>query len=356
MSLIDHLREGLSDTPTSRRPAGCEIRQDLAPAAGAPVQPPAYQGDLEIHERHIDGEIRRVLELDSIGSSANRVEEVLETERRANRYPLPVMTTSIQAGDQTFELSSLTAPHRGTDAWIRLSTLPGSDEPFERSPDGRALSLAHADALDPVLEMSAADLLLGVWDSHRTGPSGQLRIPRSFTSTVLGFDPLEVGTRAARRDPLNLGEAKDIKAPKKLSEQGLSSIPPVARKPGVSISGARFVGFLSFASLRRLRFERYDDTEVRVLLAALCLYGVLMRTESGWFLRSGCDLIPTGELQITVPRAGVAEAEPVSVDLDQARALLDESVARVGIADREIRLVGGPQLTPLVERGLETQA
>jgi hypothetical protein len=34
---------------------------------------------------------------------------------------------------------------------------------------------------------------------------------------------------------------------RKLSEQGLSSIPPQRRRPGVSISEARFLGFLSFA-------------------------------------------------------------------------------------------------------------
>jgi CRISPR-associated protein Csb1 len=354
MAIIDHLREGLSDAPSARRPVGLEFRQELAPAAGAPVQPPSYQGELEIHERHLDGATRKVIELDSVGSSANGIEEVLEIERLAGRYPLPVMTTTIDAGDHTFEISSLAAPHRATDAWLRLSTLPGSDEPFEQSPDGRALSLAHADALDPVLEMSTADLLLGVWDSHRTGPSGQLRIPRSFTSTVLGLDPLEVGTRAARRDPLNLGEAKDVKAPRgmKLSEQGLSSIPPVVRPVGVSISSARFIGFLSFAALRRLRFASYDDSEVRVLLAALCLYGVLLRAASGWFLRSGCDLLPTDDLQITMPRAGTTDAQPLTLGLDEARALLDDAVARVAIKDRGIRLVGGPRLTPLVERGL----
>lgn len=355
MTIIDVLREGLTDAPSVRRPMGLEFRQNLAAAADAPVQPPSYQGDLEIHKRHVDGEVREVVELDSVGSSANRIEERFEDERRAGRYPLPVMSTTIEAGDQTYEISSLVAPHRATDAWLRLSTLPDSDELFETTEDGRALSLAHADALDPVLEMSAADLLLGVWDSHRSGPSGQLRIPRAFTSTVLGFDPLPVGTRAARRDPLNLGEAKDIKAPKgeRLSEQGLSSIPPVERRPGVSISGARFVGFLSFAALRRLRFAHYEDTEVRVLLAALCLYGVLLRAESGWFLRSGCDLIPTEEMRVTVPRSGVQDAEDVTVSLDDARALLEEAIARVNINDRRIRLVGGPKLTPIVERGLE---
>lgn len=360
MDVLDLLRTGLSDTPSDNRPAGIEARQDLAPAAGGPVSPPSYEGDLEVHPRHIDGETRDVLELDSVGSSANRIEEALLAEYHAGRYPLPLSRTTITTGDgQRFEVTTLEAPHRTYDAWLRLSVEPGSDTPFEDSPRGRELSLASPKALDPILEASAHDLLFGVWDSHRSGPSGQVRIARSFVSTVLAFDPLPIRTVAARRDPFNIGEAKDVKPPKglKLSEQGLSSIPPQRRRErssasAVSISGAQFIGFLSFASLRRLQFERYDNTDVRILLAALCLYGLLLRESSGWNLRSECDLIPTDDLRIDVVRAGSAEKEPLSLNLDAARELLDATTTRANVADRSLHLEGGPQLTQLVERAL----
>lgn len=169
---------------------------------------------------------------------------------------------TLKAGGQTFTISTLEAPHRIFDAWIRLATEAGADVAFEVSERGQELSLAHAGALDPILEASSHDLLFGVWDSHRTGPGGQVRIARSFTSTVIGLDPHPIITIAARRDPFNLGEVKDVKAPKgmKLSKQGLSSIPPQRRhrppnkpelRPGVSISEARFVGLLSFAAFQR---------------------------------------------------------------------------------------------------------
>jgi CRISPR-associated protein Csb1 len=358
VSIIDVLHAGLDDMPTVGRAAGIEVRQELTPAAGAPVSPPSYEGRLEIHDRHMDGEVRKVIELDSVGSSANRIEEALLIEYREGRYPLPVTTTTIDAGTEQFTITTLESPHRIYDAWHRLAAEPGADTPFEQSARGRELSLAHAGALDPVLEASAHDLLFGVWDSHRAGPGGQVRIARSFVSTVLGLDPMEVVTVAARRDPLNLGEAKDIKAPPgmKLSEQGLSSIPPLRRRPGVSISAARFVGFLSFASLRRLRFTRYDNADVRVLLAALCLHGLLLRESAGWNLRSECELIPTEDLALTLVRSGGASAEPLALTLDDTRELLDEAVAKAGVADRGLQLVGGPHLTPLVERALSTSA
>lgn len=358
MSIIDVLRAGLSDEPVAHRPAGIEIRQDLAPAAGAPVSPPSYEGELEIHERHVDGDVREVIELDSVGSSANRIEEALLVEHQHGRYALPVTSTTIEAGGQSFVITTLESPHRVFDAWHRLAVEPGSETAFERSERGRELTLAHHGALDPILEASAHDLLFGVWDSHRTGPGGQVRVARSFTSTVLGFDPKPTRSVAARRDPLNLGEAKEIKAPPgmKLSEQGLSSIPPQRRRPGVSISGARFVGFLSFASLRRLRFARYDNTDVRVLLAAICLHGVLLRESAGWNLRSECDLVPTGDLAFSVVRAGGGAAEPLALTLNDTRTLLDAAVSAAGVRDGSVRLAGGPHLTPLVEQALTTAA
>ena len=356
MTVTDMLREALSDAASAGRPAGIEVRQDLAAPHGQPVMPPSYEAPLEVHPRHLDGEVRMVIELDSVGSSANRVEEGLLEEYRAGRYPLPVSSMTLEAGNgQTFMISTLEAPHRIFDAWIRLATQRGSDVAFENTERGQELSLAHAGALDPILETSAHDLLFGVWDSHRTGPGGQVRIARSFTSTVIGLDPQEIITTAARRDPLNLGEEKDIKAPKgmKLSEQGLSSIPPQRRRPGVSISEARFIGFLSFAALRRLRFERYDDADVRVLLAALCLHGLRLRETAGWHLRSECDLIPTSDMRFEVLRTGGAQPDQLSLTLDESRALLTEAADRAGVEDRGVHLVGGPHLTPLVERALD---
>lgn len=355
MTVMDLLREGLSDEASAGRPAGIEIRQDLVAPHGQPVMPPSYEGKLEIHARHLDNDVRPVIELDSIGSSANRIEEGLLEEYRAGHYPLPVSSTTIEAKGRRFTITTLEAPHRVFDAWIRLAAEEGSEASFEASDRGQELTLAHPGALDPLLEASSHDLLFGVWDSHRAGPGGQVRIARSFTSTVIGLDPREVVTTAARRDPINLGEAKDVKAPKgmKLSEQGLSSIPPQRRRSGVSIQEARFLGFLSFAALRRLRFERYDNADVRVVLAALCLHGLRLRETTGWHLRSECDLLPTSDLSLTVVRSGGAQREELSLTLDATRDLLTDATARAGIHDRSVHLTGGPHLTPLVEKALE---
>lgn len=358
MTVDDVLALGLGDDRAPNRPAGIEVRQRLAPPFGQLTMPPVYtleEGSrLEIHPRTIEGRERLVAELDSVGSSANRLEEALLDEHRAGRYGLPLAETVITAGGQTFSITTLEAPHRVFDAWIRYGEVPGTGVRFEDSEQGRELTLAPMHALDPILETSSHDLLFGTWDSHRTGPSGQVRIARSFTSTVLALDPKPVVTRAARRDPLNIGEEKDIKLAKgqKLSERGLSSIPPVRRRPGVSIEEAVFVGFLSFASLRRLRFERYDDTAARVLLAAIALHALALRVEQGWSLRSECELIPTSELELGIVRAGGEERETVPLRPEDTEALLGRARAALGLDDRSVRLEGGQELTSLVEKAI----
>lgn len=377
-SLIDLLRAGLASAPTTNRPAGIEIRQDLRPAGGLTAKPPSYEGDLEIHPRRLEGEDqpRDVVELDSTGSAANRIEDALLDLHRAGEYPLPVASTTIDTGDdRPITVTTLEMPHRSFDAWLRLAE-DADGLKFEDSPRGHDLTLAHTRALDALLETSTHDLLLGVWDSHRKGPHGQLRIARSLTTSLIGILPVDTRSAdekaalitqnkgkplanpyvqqpiAARRDPLNLGEASDLpKGAAKLSEQGLSSIPPQRTKKTVSIDEARYLGYLSFPALRRLGFADYDDAEVRVLLALLALYGLLLRDDQGWDLRAGATFVPVTPMQFTVVRPN-GDNQPVELDVDEARRLLDQAIATVGIKDRKIALQAGKTLDALVQNSI----
>lgn len=369
--LLAALRQGLSDDPSVTRPAGIEIRQDLSPAGGLPVQPPSYEGRLEIHPRYLDGEVtpRNVIELDSVGSAANRLEEVLLELHRAGRYPLPVSDTTVAPSDgEPIVITTLETPHRIFDAWLRLSAAPdGGGGTFEESEQGRELSLAHVGALDVMLETSAHDLLLGAWDSHRKGPYGQLRIGRSLTSSLIGIDPVEQAQFAARRDPLNLGDGSDLPAgAERLSRQGLSSIPPQQRVPfrdgnddkrvdgfhgGVAITAARYLGFLSFPALRRLGFARYDAVEARTMLAALALYALQLRAAAGWDLRARCALVPDGAMQLALV-GGDGSREPFALGVEQAERIFREAVERVGVTDRSVHLQAGARLNGLVDRAI----
>lgn len=368
MSLLDQLRTHLTNDPSKPRAAGIEIRQSLEPAGGLPVWPPSYEGRLEIHPRHLDGERRDVIELDSVGSAANRIEEVLLELHHAGHYGLPVITTVVTIDGRAHPITTLEAPHRSFDAWIRLSH--NGDQVFEKSPEGEALTLATTRNLDALLESSAHDLLLGSWDSHRKGPNGQLRIARAFTSSIIGLDPIPQAQFAARVDPLNLGDADGAKKGDKLSEKGLSSIPPQKHVPftdergdgariaghrgGVSITEARYQGFLSFAALRKLHFDAYDSVDVRALLTALGLYGAVLRAQEGFELRARTSLLARGPLELSLvqPDGGRADLE---LDVATAQALFEEAKQLVGIKDRSITLDAGKELNDLVAKSIDAQ-
>ncbi|HEY5343838.1 MAG TPA: type I-U CRISPR-associated RAMP protein Csb1/Cas7u [Solirubrobacteraceae bacterium] len=356
LDLLSALREGLVSEPSPNRPSGIEIRQDLAPAGGMPVQPPSYEGELEIHKRYIDGAPRDVIELDSVGSAANRLEEPLLDLHRAGRYPLPVSSTTVTpAVGDPITITTLEMPHRVFDAWLRLSAATdGAGGTFEDSEQGQELSLAHVGALDALLETSAHDLLFGVWDSHRKGPHGQVRIGRSLTTSLIGIDPISQTRIAARRDPLNLGEASDLpKGAKKLSEQGLSSIPPQRMRGGVAITEARYLGFLSFAALRRLGFERYNPVEVRVLLTLLGLYALVLRCAAGWDLRAQCALVQRDDPQFVL--VGPQDRhETFALSVEEADRLLREAIKHISIADRSVQLDAGKTLNGLVDQAIAT--
>lgn len=372
------LRTGVARDPSLDRPAGIEIRQDLEPASGLPVEPPSYEGRLEIHERFIDGKPVLAIELDSVGSAANRIEEALFELYGNGEYPLPVSDTTIPIPNgEPVAISTLEAPHRLFDAWLRRSAAEKGDGLFQDSEHGLEISRARMSALDPILETSTHDLLLGTWDSHRKGPHGQLRVARSFTSSLIGLEPVEQAKFAARRDPLNLGDASESKAgesgkgkapTKRLSELGLSSVPPQRSVPyreddkgnsrefggkvadhrgGVSISSARYIGFLSLSGLRHLGFVKYDPVEVRVLLATLALYGVLLRSASGWDLRARCSLVPSAPLSFTLVGPNGAR-EQLDFGLDEAKRAFEEQVAKVGIEDRSVHLQASEELEKLV--------
>lgn len=355
MDLIEILREGLATAPTAKRPAGVEIRQDLRPAGGLTAKPPSYEGDLEIHPRLIDGEETQVIELDSVGSAANRIEEALLELHESGEYPLPLASTTVSPGNDLADITitTLEMPHRVFDSWLRLSEAEDGTK-FEDTPQGHDLTLAHPKHLDALLETSAHDLLFGVWDSHRKGPHGQIRIGRSLTTSLIGLDPKPQQPIAARRDPLNLGEASDLpKGAKKLSEQGLSSIPPQRTGESVAISKARYLGYLSFPALRRLGFDAYEATDVRVMLALLGIYGLMLRDDRGWDLRAGTAFVPEGPLQMNLARAGAkAGSEPIELDLDEAKSLFEDAVDRLGIKDRQVELSAGKTLNELVAKSI----
>lgn len=134
-------------------------------AEEAKVVPPTYPQDgrstpYVLEERRIGGDRREVVQLDSLASQANRVEEALERARRVGKLALPafVLRAEVDA-DRTVRLSSLEWPHRYADAYGRDCELGGSR--FDESAVGRRLRLTTAEDASALLERSPESLIGG---------------------------------------------------------------------------------------------------------------------------------------------------------------------------------------------------
>lgn len=360
---IATLRDAVGSKAAIRR------RQRLQPVGGQgdKIFPPTYPGEgrnpqpRHVYERRrLNGaEVWCVL-VDSVQSQANRLEECL-LAAIGEGLPIPhvVVDFSVANLDGISRITSLDAPHRVYDAILRDSLL--GDKPFMDSDVGLRLARAKAEDASALLEISPTALLFGAW--HSTGEGGGLgaKFARSLVSEIVAIDvPVEdvvVNTRtgevemqtAGRRtgsriDPLGVLRKVDVfkgdkgwdvaeagagKNAKKVrpSEINHGNIAPSVQPLGITCDHLEHNFVLSFAGLRRLRFDGNDrDAAGRNLLAALGLVALAEQDARGYALRSRCDLVCDGRTPLELVSAD-GGTEPVSIDRSTAHALYREAFA-----------------------------
>jgi CRISPR-associated protein Csb1 len=341
MSIYDELERAAKLDPEH---ALIRITTSYEPAGGpnARVFPPTYpvgprdEHPYVIEPRLFDGQERQSVLLDSVPSEANRVEEALLRAWKTKRIQVPIMLLEHNA----VTLSSLEAPHRYADAYLRDSLIGGVA--FDKSDVGAAILASTQEDASKLYEHDPGSLVYGAWNSHRKGK--QARFPRVYESRIDGWDPQLGRRKAGRMDPLNLqgavvgsGEswehqsvlekasARKEKGGVRLSEIGHGNIAPSDAHGGVTINGATRTATLSFAALDRLGFGAApDDAQVaaRAALAAYAMLGDRLAFGGGsLWLRSGCELLVIEEVVEWVGRGGThARFELTS---DEAVALFD---------------------------------
>ncbi|HUW13668.1 MAG TPA: type I-U CRISPR-associated RAMP protein Csb1/Cas7u, partial [Anaerolineae bacterium] len=331
--------------------------QRLQPAGGAGdvIYPSTYPGEgRNAPARHVfetrrvnDEDVRCVL-IDSVQSQANRLEEVLLRALRDGRIAIPHLLVDFtgqkaKVNGRDYDLSdlgaitSLDAPHRIFDAIIRDSQLDG--EPFLSSPLSERLSAAKPQAAQAVFEASPTALLFGVWNSHGEGGGLGAKFARCIVSEVVGVNALEGQRTSSRIDPLGIRAdvrvrggpsdwqiAQTGERTKRPSEIGHSNILPEVKPGGVTIDYALHTVVITCAGLRRLKFPgiKHEDAG-RTVLAALALVALTLQDETGYALRSRCDLVCDGRapFEIVHPDGTVDQFE---ITAEDAIAVLNEAV------------------------------
>lgn len=313
--------------------AAFRSRTKLRPVGGDgdKIFPATYEkGACAEEKRVLPGETTPVdcVLIDSVQSQANRMEERLLGLWRSKQIPLPVISVDLMNSglDKPLRITSLEAPHRIADALLRDSELDG--KPFRDTTIGKGLSNAGPQNSSLLFEYCPTALIFGMWDS--TGPKGGsgAKYPRAISSEIVGINAVKGVRTSSRIDPAGIvkvgkiyeskdgrwttdeSEAKmkdkkpvvisgDDKGKKGApSEINHGNITPAIALGGYTISYALQTIVISLPAIRRLSFPisskitEERDLAGQVALTCLGLCAATSMMESGYDLRSRCQLIP----------------------------------------------------------------
>ncbi len=229
--------------------------------------------------------------------------------------------------------------------------------PFAKSELGRRVLSATSTDLSVILETSPTTLLFGCWFSQHN-LSRPLKIQRSTASEIWAHNAVLGQAVGSRIDPLGIEKlqlyetpdgdwtaieekAAQSKGKPKPYKKGRPSeivhgnIAPSVREQGITAERITLQWAMPIAAVRRLRFGGGErDAAGQAYIVALGILARVLDHETGYSLRSRCDLISSGPVSIdAIDRDGAIEARTITVD--DALALFreaEEGLRRAGIA------------------------
>ena len=313
-------------------PVALVLKQHLEPVegAGAVFFPPTYAdlpGNYNI-DTLSDG--TKVVTVDSVGSQANRMEPVFESDPELARL-IPEVKIEIDGGKT---VSILQAGHRLGDAIVRSSGLK------DEAQDAFVTFLASGDATK-LAKLGPTSLIFGAWDSRDT----QAKLPRLLQSVIRAWD-VDRLTRSAQYAPAADYSALEVfseedkeksegNAKSPLAQRGFVAVPATDAHGGVVAKGpiVRDVT-INLIALRRLTAAS-DASKLRRYILGLTLVAATEPMDG--FLRQGCLLVPKLPAKdgwTQVARTGERTTAPL--DAMQARALALRWAEEFGVGPARI--------------------
>jgi CRISPR-associated protein Csb1 len=325
--------------------------------SGGRIFPPTYPSSDEqarrtgqkfshVVERMAEGKLRVLV--DSVASQANRQEAALVAARNGRRIDFADIYVDFSgAATDIPRLSATEMPHRLSDAILRDSEIDGV--PFGKSEIGRQILSVTSSNLTPMIETSPTSLVFGCWFSQH-GLARQFRLQRSTTSEIWADNAVLGRAVGSRIDPLGIeklklfedadgewtaleskavqikGKAKEHQR-KRPSEVNHGNIAPTIREQGITAENIALKWALPLAAVRRLKFGGGKrDAAGQSYIAALGIVARVLDHESGYSLRSRCDLISAGPLTFDIiGMDGAIRSRPMTSK--EALVLLSEAEA-----------------------------
>ncbi|MFT3660145.1 MAG: type I-U CRISPR-associated protein Cas7 [Gordonia sp. (in: high G+C Gram-positive bacteria)] len=240
-----------------------------------------------------------------------------------------------------FEVSTWTAAHRQADAWIKYAATPDGKQIWQGGSIRDLITTASSQHADELYSHFVNAGVYGMWLS--SGVSRRHRIPRAYSSEIVGFEAmpvrraatkLDVGGGAAKETTLNVADGELVEAKgHKPSDLGFGQIPTSPHEAAFVCGSILQQSSISLPVFRTFRFAADDDHRKRdaaaTVFTLLAITGHELAAEDG-FLRSECSLIREevrwGWRQ-TSARGGAGVEEFDVPDADTAAAALVSAVA-----------------------------
>lgn len=298
------------------------LRQRLLPVEeeSAIVFPPTYAGMGYAIDSTIDG---NVVQIDSVGSQANRIEPLFKKLPLADLVP----QITIEVGDRA--VSIFDVGHRIGDALVRASDgAQEANDAFRAYQGGNASRIAR---------LAPTSLVFGAWDSRETGA----KLPRILQSVVRAWNVDELRHRGATYIPPVdyaseelLGAHAGDKAEKDArSELGFQHA-PAEGLGGVRVRGGIYRDTtVNLVAIRCLDGADGCGTNLRRYILGLGLVAACSPMET--FLRQGCLLTADAEGDhegwMMVRRNG--QREPIALTFTDALNYARRTAREFGVGD-----------------------
>jgi CRISPR-associated protein Csb1 len=307
-------------------PVALVLKEHLVPVEGgdAVFFPPTYADVGYNIDTLSDG--TKVATVDSVGSQANRMEPIFESDPELSKL-VPQVKIDLGSGQS---VSLLEAGHRLGDAIVRSSDLR---DVARNAFDG----FLSSDDATAIAKLAPTSLVFGVWDSRDT----QAKLPRIVQSVIRAWD-VDRLTRSAQYVPaadyskmeVFSEEEKeksegDTKSP--LAKRGFVAVPATGAHGGIVARGpiVRDVT-INLIALRRLRAKENADA-LRCYVLGLCLIAATEPLDG--FLRQGCLLVPKPEQTGWEQVARTGEHTRVALSNREARKLASAWAQTFGVGE-----------------------
>jgi CRISPR-associated protein Csb1 len=327
-------------------PVALHLRQILVPVEGdgTVIFPPTYAKEGRATSPYALDKLANgesVVQVDSVGSQANRMEPVFKREPEGsseNAAARLVPQIDIEVSKEML-VSIFDVGHRLGDALVRSSELADSAK------NAFAAYQLHGDAT-PIAKLAPTSLVFGAWDSRGEGA----KLPRIVQSTVRAWNVDELKRSAqyfppinyAKHDVFSADEAQKAEGNAKnpLAQQGFVAVPSVDAAGGVLVRGqiVREVT-VNLVALRRLGSGADAETGAKLRRYVLGLALVAATNLQDGFYRQGCLLTPNPDFPATwslVQRSGVRV--PLELTAEGAMEFANTVASEFGVgADRVVK-------------------